>query len=159
VSGEESLRLLERLEALHLPLASSRRPVRVFGTIVEVAAGAMSDVRQDGTLGNAVAAQSVRDQAPRSVPQTVQQAFEETLRGRAVPPLLHQDVQHHAVLVHRAPQVVQHAPDPDEDLVEVPSITRPRSPAAEPTGEVGTELAAPVSDALAGDDHATLGQD
>jgi hypothetical protein len=92
-------------------------------------------------------------------PQIVQQAFEETLRGRAIPPLLHQDVQHHAVLVHRPPQVVQHASEPDEYLVEVPRITRPRSPAAEPTGKIGTELAAPVSNALAGDDHAALGQD
>jgi len=121
VSGEELLRLIGRLEALHLPLLSSRWPVRVFGTIVEVAAGPVPDARQNGALGNAVATQAVGNEASRFVPESVQQALEQTLRCRAVSPLLHQDVQHHSVLVHRPPQIVQHAPDPDEHLVEARS--------------------------------------
>jgi peptide/nickel transport system substrate-binding protein len=33
---------------------------------------------------------------------------------------LHQNVQHNAVLIHRSPQIVQHAPDADEHLIEKP---------------------------------------
>ena len=108
----------------------------------------MPDARQNGTLGNAVSVQAVGDQAPRIIPRPLQQTLEETLRCRAVPPSLHQNVQHHSVLVHRAPHIMQHASDPDEHLVEVPSVTGRGRGSAQPTG--GSELAAPVSDALAG---------
>jgi hypothetical protein len=65
VSEEELLRLIGRLEPLHLPFSSSRWPVRVFGAIVEIAADPVPDARQNGALGDAVAAQAVGDQAPR----------------------------------------------------------------------------------------------
>src|SRR3712207_4194600 len=35
VGGEEALRLPRRLEPLHLPFSSSRRLVRVFGSVVQ----------------------------------------------------------------------------------------------------------------------------
>ena len=72
---------------------------------------------------------------------------------------LHQNVQHDPVLVHRPPQIVQHAVDPDEHLVEVPGVSGLGSPPAEPSGEVRTKFPAPVPDALVGHDHAALGQD
>jgi hypothetical protein len=53
---EELLCLLGRVETLHLSLSPSRRAVRIPGRIIEIAAGTMSDVREGGMPGNAVAA-------------------------------------------------------------------------------------------------------
>ena len=50
----------------------------------------------------------VHPAAPRLVSEPVQQAFEEPLGFRPVPPILHQYIQHNPMLVHRASQVVQH---------------------------------------------------
>ena len=69
----------------------------------------MPNIRQERSVSDAIAAQTVRDEASRLVFQPMQQALEEALGSRAVPPLLHQDVQHDAMLVHRPPQIVQHA--------------------------------------------------
>jgi hypothetical protein len=56
VRREEALGLRRRLASLHLPFPPTRRAVRVFRAIVEVAAPPASDIRQEFTLGNAVAA-------------------------------------------------------------------------------------------------------
>ena len=64
--------------------------------------------------------------------------LEETLGSGAVPPVLHQNVEHNAVLIHCAPQIVQHAPDADEHLIEVPGVSWPRTSSAQPSGEVGS---------------------
>jgi hypothetical protein len=39
-------------------------------------------------------------------------------------PILDQDIEHHAVLVHRAPEVMQYAVDPQVYLVEMPGVAR-----------------------------------
>jgi hypothetical protein len=103
--------------------------------------------------------QTVGDQALRFILQALQQAPEEALGGSPIASLLHQDIQHDPVLIHGTPEVMQHAPDPDEDFIEVPIIPRPRSAPAQPFGKLGAELYAPVPDALMGDHHAALGQD
>lgn len=47
VGRQETRHLLERLEALHLPLAPAHGPVRVLGAMVEVAVLAVPDFRRD----------------------------------------------------------------------------------------------------------------
>ena len=89
----------------------------------------------------------------------MQQAFEETLCDRAVPTVLHQDVQHDAMLVNCPPQIVQHAPNADEHLVQMPGVSRLRPAPTQPTGEVSTELQAPMPNAFVGHHHAALRQD
>jgi hypothetical protein len=116
---QKSLRLIGRFETLHLPLASSCGTMRVLSTIVEIPARPVPNVRQYRSVSDAIAAQSVGDEAARVILQTMEQTFEETFGGFAVPPSLHQDVQHDPALVHCAPQIVQHAPDPDEYLIEM----------------------------------------
>ena len=39
-----------------------------------------------------------------------------------IAPALDQDVEHDAMLVDRAPEVVQHAVDPQEHLIKVPGV-------------------------------------
>jgi hypothetical protein len=64
-----------------------------------------------------------------------------------------------AVLVHRAPEVVQPAVDPQMHLVEAPDVARPRPASAELAGDVGPESQGPTADAFAGHDNALRGQD
>ena len=63
------------------------------------------------------------------------------------------------MLVHCAPKLVQHAVDPDVDLIHVPGVTRLRPPPPEPQGEAPAELQTPAPDALVGDDDAPLSQE
>jgi hypothetical protein len=109
--------------------------MRILGAVVQVAivqvpARPMPDIGHDCPVSDAVAAQAVGDEASWFVLQTMQQVFEETLGSGAIPSALNQNVQNHAVLIHRAPQIVQHSPDADEHLIEVPGVTRLRSSSA-----------------------------
>jgi hypothetical protein len=52
----------------------------------------MPHTGQDLTLRDAVAAEPIRDDLARLVFEADQQALEETLGGRGVPPLLDEDV-------------------------------------------------------------------
>ena len=110
-------------------------------------------------MSDAIAAQTVSDEASRLLFQPMQQALEETLGSCAVPPVLHQDVQHDAMLVHGPPQIVQHAPDADEHLVEASGVSRLRLAPAQPPGKVGAELQAPVPDTFVGHHDAAFRRD
>ena len=57
VGGEEALRLAGRLEALHLPLSSSPRLVRVLGPVVQSLVPPVLDGGHHLALGRAVAGQ------------------------------------------------------------------------------------------------------
>src|SRR5579872_6095061 len=54
---------------------------------------------------------------------------------------------------------MQHAPDADEHLIQVPGVPWAGSSPTEASGELGAEFVAPVPDALVSDHHAALGQD
>ena len=159
VGRQEALRLWCRFEPLHLPLSPAGWSMRILRAIVEVAALAMLDIRQQLSLCHAVASQLVGDQDARHILQTLQQPPEEALRRPSVAPALHQDIEYDAVLIDGAPQVVQLALDPDEDLIEMPFVARARTTPAQIAREARAELQAPPPNALVGDNHAALGQD
>jgi hypothetical protein len=100
----------------------------------------MPDVGQDRSLSDAIATQTVGDEPPRLVLQPTQQVLEEALGSGAIPPVLHENVQHDAVLVHRTPQTMQRAADADEHFVEMPGVSWLRPSPAKPSGEVGTNF-------------------
>jgi hypothetical protein len=54
VSEEEVLGLFGRFKSLHLPLLSSRRPMRVLVSIVQISALPMLDARKQLTLSDAM---------------------------------------------------------------------------------------------------------
>jgi hypothetical protein len=62
----------------------------------------MPDIRKDGTLSDAVAAQATSDEPPRFVFQPSQEALGEAPGRRPIPPLLYKDIQHDPMLIHRA---------------------------------------------------------
>jgi hypothetical protein len=72
---------------------------------------------QDLTTRHAVAAQPIRHDAAGLVLQASEQALEEPLGGRGISPILDQNVEYDAVLIHRAPEVEQLAVDPQVDLI------------------------------------------
>jgi len=79
---------------------------------------------QDLPLCGGVAAQLVRDDHARHLPQTAQQLAKETLGGLCIAPALDEDVEHVAVLVDRAPEIMRLALDADEHLVHEPFVAR-----------------------------------
>jgi hypothetical protein len=109
--------LPQRLQPLHLPLSAPRRSVRILSAVVQVATGPVLHVWQDFAVRNAVAAQAVGDKAPWLILQPSQQALEKAFGGRGVPVMLDQDVEHDAVLVHRAPEIMELAIDLQEHLI------------------------------------------
>jgi hypothetical protein len=91
---------------------------------------------QAGQAHCPIATQPVGDDLPRLVSETGQQALEEALGSRGLPPLLDQDVEHDAVLVHRAPEIVQDAIDPWKHLIKMPGITRLRPVSPQLPGQI-----------------------
>ena len=78
-------------------------------------------------FSRAVAAQPIGHDHPRRVLQGSQQFAEEPVCGSGIASALHQDVEHMAMLIDRAPEVMQYAADADEHLIEVPFVTRPHT--------------------------------
>ena len=159
MSGEKVLRLFGRFEPLHLPLSSSRRPMRVLCPIVQISALSVLDARKQLTPSDTITPQLVGHDHSWDVLQTLQKPPEEALRGVAIAPSLNQDVEHNTILIDRAPKVLLHALDPDEDFVQVPLVPWPRALAAQAVGETRTEFLAPASHRLVGDDNAALSQE
>ena len=100
----------------------------VPGAVVEVLAAAVAHRRHQLAVGELVAGQLVGDNHPRHIPQALEQLTEKPLGRRRVTTRLHQYVEHVAVLVDRAPQVVSSAVNLHEDLVEVPFVAGAGSP-------------------------------
>ena len=136
MSGEEVLRLFGRFEPLHLPFSSSRRSMRVLGTVVEIATLSVLDTGQQLASSHTIASQLVGDDHSRHVLQTLQQPPEEALGGFGIASVLNEDVEHNAVLIDGTPEIMLHALDPDEHFVEVPLVARPRPAAAQAIGKV-----------------------
>jgi hypothetical protein len=63
------------------------------------------------------------------------------------------------MLIDRAPEVMQLAPDADEHLVHVPLIARTGPAALQFVGEHPTEAQAPIADAFVADHDAAGGED
>jgi hypothetical protein len=118
VSGEEVLGLPRRFEPLHLPLSSSRWSMRVFSPIIQISALSVLDVRKQLTLGDAVAPQLVSHNHPRLIMQALQQPLEEARGSLAITPGLNEDVEHNAMLIHGAPEIMLLALDADENYVD-----------------------------------------
>jgi hypothetical protein len=88
VSVEEVLVFFGRLKSSHLPLLSSRWPMRVLGAIVQT-----SSARKQWTLSDPIAPDLVGQDYLRHVLQPLQQTFEEALRRVGIGPGLNEDVE------------------------------------------------------------------
>ena len=118
----------------------------------------MPDTRKQTAQSDAVDSQLVGHDHPWHILQPCQQPPEEALGSIGIAPVLHKDVQHNAVLIHGTPEIVLHALDTDEHLVEIPLVPRPRAAAAQAVGKALAEFPAPAPHSLIGDDNASIGQ-
>jgi hypothetical protein len=96
--------------------------VRVLRPIVEIPVLAVLDFRENLPLRRTVAFEFIGDDHPRDVLAPFEELAEELLRGVLVAPPLHQNIEHHAILIHRPPQIVSLLADCDEYLIQVPFI-------------------------------------
>ena len=109
-------------------------------------------------LRHTVASQLVGDDHPRLVLQSLEQPFEEALGGFRIAPFLNEDVQRNTMLVNSSPEIMLHALDPNEDLVQVPFVARVGSAAAQSVGKAPAEFPAPAPYCLVGDGNASFCQ-
>ena len=101
----------------------------VLNAVVEVAALPMLDIGQQLALSYPIAPELVGDDHSRRILLARQQTLEEPLGCFRIPSVLHEDVEDYAALIHGAPQVMLNTLDPDEHLIEVPLVSRPRTAA------------------------------
>ncbi len=117
------------------------------------------DAGKQLTLSDVIAPQLVGHDHPRYILQTLQKPLEEALRGVGIAPGLNEDVEHDAILIDGTPEIVLHASDSDEDLVQVPLVPWPGPAAAQAVSETRAEFLAPASYRLVGDHDAALSQE
>ncbi len=80
-------------------------------------------------------------------------------RCALVPPALNQHIEDLALVVDSTPQVHVLTRDPDDHLVEVPAIARPRTAPPQPSCDHGTEFQNPATHTLMRDVDTALGQE
>jgi hypothetical protein len=156
--SQKPLGVVRGFEALKHPLAFAGRQVRILRTVVQTLVAPMFSVRQHSANRWWVAGQLIGDDDARLVADAIDKLPKETLRGILISTLLHQDVQHDAVLINRPPQPVALAADFERHLVQMPLVTSACTPTTESRGVARAELRAPGPDRLMADDDAALGE-
>ena len=96
--------------------------MRVFRPIVQPTLLVMLHRGHDFCLGCCVAAQLVGDDGTWDVLKAFQQLAKELLGGFLVPPRLHEDIKHVAILVYCTPEILQFAVNREKDFIEMPSV-------------------------------------
>lgn len=159
VHRHEALRLSGGLEPAHLALPLARRLVGQFGPIVLVLRRVVHDCRHHAPVGRGVAAQLVRDQPAWRTALSFQQLPKEAFRRMAITPGLHEDVDHIAVVIDRAPEVLLAPSNGNEQLVKVPRVAEASLPTPQLARIGRPERAAPLANRFVGDDDARLGDE
>src|SRR4051795_1991773 len=75
-----------------------------------------------------------------------------------VAPALDHDIEHDAVLVDGAPEIMRLAGDLEDDFIHVPFVAGPGQPPPDDVGELLAELQTPLPDRLVADLDAAAGQ-
>jgi hypothetical protein len=129
----------------------------VFRPIVQPALLLMLHQWHDVCLGCCVAAQLVGDDSTWDVLKAFQQFAKELLGGFLVPPRLHEDIKHLAILVDCTPEILQLAVDREKDFIEMPSVAEMMTFRTHPLGIRPTELLRLLADRFVTDGDPALG--
>ena len=108
--------------------------------------------------GSAVRAQLVSRHRLRREALLAEQLAHELDGCAFVPSALNQDFENLALMIDCAPQVHMLAGDPDDHLVEVPAIARPRTAAAQPACDNRPEFQHPAAHGLVRGIEPALGE-
>ena len=159
IAGEEPLRMSWRLEALHAPLPLAGRLMRVLSAIVRIPVLPVCHTGQHLALRGPIAFQPIGDEHARDVPAPLEQLPKELLGRCFIATALHENIEHSPVLSHGPPEIMPFAVDGEEDFIQMPRISRPRTPASELIGIGLAEFPTPFTDGLIGDDDAAREQE
>jgi hypothetical protein len=118
------LRVARRFEPLYLPLPLLRGLARVLGTLVQTPALPMFHTWQRLSLHGAITRQLDRDDHPWHAGQLLEQLAEILLGSFLVPPMLLENSEPVAVLIHSPPEIMTFAMNGEDDLIEVPIVPR-----------------------------------
>ena len=113
------------------------------------------DARHHALFRSSVALELVGHDDAMDIPQTFEQFAKEAFGCVLVSAALHQDVQNVAILIDRAPRIVELAVNGEIDLIQMPFVTPPRAVTPQIVGKFLTKLQAPLPDGFVADDHPT----
>src|SRR6201984_178491 len=150
LGGKKTLHLPRRLVALHDPLASSGRLMRILCPVVEALVLPVLNAGHNLPLGGAIAAQLVVDQHTGRSQVLLEQFAEQALGGLLVATALHEDVENNPLLVDRAPEPMLLAGDGDDDLIQVPLVAALGRAPTNAVGELAAKFQTPLPDRLIG---------
>lgn len=119
----------------------------------------MFDTRHDLHLGRGATLQFVGNEHPRSVTQALEEHAEKAFRRLPVPPTLHENIEHMAILVDCAPQVIVLALDGKHHLVKMPFVAAQRLTPAQRIGISLAEFQRLLADRLIHDDDVATGHE
>jgi hypothetical protein len=140
VGGKKPLHLPRRLVALHDPLASSGRLMRILCPVVEAFVLPVLNAAHNLPLGGAIAAQLVSDQHTGRSQLFLEQLAEQAFGGLLVAPTLDENIENEPFLVDRAPEPMLLAGDGDGDLIQVPLVTALGRAPTNAVGELATKF-------------------
>ena len=129
--------------------------MRVLCPVVDPLVPPVFDARHDLALGCGVTLEFIGHHHPRCPALSFHQLAQQSFSRFLVPPALHQDIEHEAISIHRAPEVMVLAGDGEDDLVEMPLVAPARFTATQVVGDVPTEFQAPLADRFVADRNAT----
>ena len=128
---DEALRVLGGFEPPHASLPLTCRLMRVLGPVVQVPVLPVSNAGHHDSFRGRVAAQLVRNDHARTPPAGGPQQLAEEPHGRETVALwLHENVDDDAVLIDGSPEIMPHAIDVEEDLVQMPFVAGPGTPSS-----------------------------
>src|SRR5437867_8740057 len=104
------------------------------------------NARHDFCLGSCIASQLIGNDHTRNVPHDLEQLTEKLPRRSLIAPRLHKNIQYLAILVNRAPQILQLTVEANEHFIEMPSIAESSAMRTNPLAVQRTELQTPFSD-------------
>jgi|GEM_PF-1832679 len=106
IGGEKPLGVPGGRAPLHAPLTLAGRLMRVVHTVVQVSVLPVLDAREHLPLRSPIACELIRDDDPRDGGQPCEERAEERLCRVRVAPLLYEDIEDVAVLIHGPPESV-----------------------------------------------------
>jgi hypothetical protein len=155
---KKPLCLTNGFESTHLPFPLARRLMRSLHAIIGVTLGRVSHVAAASSDCGRVASRSVSDDAQWLSSLPAQKSAKEPLCSASITPRLHQDVDYFAVLIDRAPEILQVAVDSKEDFVQMPVVPELALSSLQLADIICAELLTPQPDGFVRYDNAAFRQ-
>jgi hypothetical protein len=130
--------------------------MRILCSIVESFVLAMLYAGQDLAFRCSITLQFISDDDAWDILQLLEQFAEEAFRRFFVPPALHQDIEHVAVLINCPSEIVGFAVDFQVPLIHMPCVSAARTTTTQFVGIYLPKCEAPLPDCFIGEDNSTL---